>query len=81
MDGLTITEPTRNRPELPLWKLIKYARDLDLSEIEKTMPEDSTAKKQLEAELGTNCCTLGGARCLYTAGLVSPVQSIVQTGF
>ena len=31
MDGLTFTEPTRSRPgcpEPPLWKLIKYARDL-----------------------------------------------------
>jgi len=28
MDGLTFTEPTTSRPELPLWKFIKYARDL-----------------------------------------------------
>ena len=33
------------------------------------------ARKQLEAELGTSCCSFGGVCCLYTAVLVSPVQS------
>ena len=40
-------------------------------------PEDLslTERKQLEAELGTSCFSLVGVRCLYTAVLVSPVQS------
>jgi len=44
----------------------------DLAEIEE-MPQ--LARKQLETELETNCCSLGGVHCLYTAVLVSPVQS------
>jgi len=47
----------------------------DLAEIEE-MPQ--LARKQLETELETNCCSLGGVHCLYTAVLVSPVQSRVQ---
>ena len=49
----------------------------DLAEIKEMMPQQ--ARKQLEAELETNCCNLGGVCCLYTAVLVSPVQSIVQS--
>ena len=49
----------------------------DLAEIEELMPQQ--ARKQLEAELEKSCCSLGGVRCLYTAVLVSPVQSIVQS--
>ena len=45
----------------------------DLEEIEEMMPQQ--ARKQLETELETSCCSLGGVRCLYTAVLVSPVQS------
>ena len=45
----------------------------DLAEIEELMPQQ--ARKQLEAELEKSCCSLGGVRCLYTAILVSPVQS------
>ena len=45
----------------------------DLEEIEEMMPLQ--ARKQLETELETSCCSLGGVRCLYTAVLVSPVQS------
>ena len=45
----------------------------DLAEIEELMPRQ--ARKQLEAELEKSCCSLGGVRCLYTAILVSPVQS------
>ena len=48
----------------------------DLAEIKVMMPQQ--ARKQLEAELETNCCSLGGVHCLYTAVLVSPVQSRVQ---
>jgi len=39
--------------------------------------ENSTARKQLEAELGTNSCTLGGTCFLYTASLVS-IQLVAQ---
>jgi len=45
----------------------------DLSEIKETMPQQ--ARKQLEAELETICCSIGDIRCLYTAVLVSPVQN------
>jgi len=45
----------------------------DLAEIKELMPQQ--ARKQLEAELGTSFCSLGGVYCLYTAVLVSPVQS------
>ena len=45
----------------------------DLAEIEELMPQQG--RKQLEAELEKSCCSLGGVRCLYTAILVSPVQS------
>ena len=45
----------------------------DLAKIEEMMPQQ--ARKQLEAELEKSCCSLGGVRCLYTAILVSPVQS------
>jgi len=48
----------------------------DLTEIEELMPQQ--ARKQLEAELEKSCCSLGGVPCLYTAVLVSPVQSRVQ---
>jgi len=40
----------------------------DLAEIEEMIPQQ--ARKQLEAELETNCCNLGGVCCLYTAVLV-----------
>jgi len=46
----------------------------DLTEIKEMMPQ-----QQLEAELETNWCSLGGVRCLYTAVLVSPVHSSVQS--
>ena len=57
----------------------------DLAEIEELMPQQ--ARKQLEAELGTSFCSLGGVCCQYTAVLVSPlspvqsspVRSIVQS--
>ena len=49
----------------------------DLAEIEELMPQQ--ARKQLEAELEKSCYSLGGIRCLYTAVLVSPVQSRVQS--
>ena len=49
----------------------------DLTEIKEIMPQQ--ARRQLEAELDTSCCSLGGVRCLYIAVLVSPVQSIVQS--
>jgi len=45
----------------------------DLTEIEELMPQQD--RKQLEAELGTSFCSLGGICCLYTVVLVSPVQS------
>jgi len=45
----------------------------DLAEIKELMPQQ--ARKQLEAELEKSCCSLGGVHCLYTAILVSPVQS------
>ena len=45
----------------------------DLAEIEELMIQQ--ARKQLEAELEKSCCSLGSVRCLYTAVLVSPVQS------
>ena len=48
----------------------------DLEEIEEMMPQQ--ARKQLETELETSCCSLGGVRCLYTA-VQSIVQSIVQS--
>jgi len=40
--------------------------------------EDSTARKQLEVELGTSCCNLGDVRYLYIGVLVSRVQFRVQ---
>ena len=43
----------------------------DLSDIEETM--------QLETELETTLHSFGDVCCLYTAVLVSPVQSIVQS--
>jgi len=49
----------------------------DLAEIKEIMPQQ--ARRQLEAELETSCCSLGGVRCLYTAVLISPVRSIVQS--
>ena len=51
----------------------------DLAEIEELMPKQ--ARNQLEAELETSCCSLGGVRCLYTAVLVSPVQSSPESRF
>ena len=49
----------------------------DLAEIEEMMPQQ--ARKKLETELETSCFSLGGVRCLYTAVLVSPVHSPVQS--
>ena len=50
----------------------------DLAKIEEMMRQQ--ARKQLETELETTCCSPGGVRCLYTAVLVSPVQaSLVQS--
>ena len=51
----------------------------DLAEIEELMPQQ--ARKQLEAELEKSCCSLGGICCLYTAILVSPVQSSPESRF
>jgi len=52
-----------------------------LAEIEEMMPQK--ARRQLETELETSCCSLGGfAVCIqqfWSAVLVSPVQSIVQS--
>jgi len=48
----------------------------DLAEM---MPQQ--ARKQLETELETSCYSLGGVRCLYTAVLVSPVQSSPESRF
>jgi len=45
----------------------------DLWEIKEMTSQQ--AKKQLEAELKTTSCSLGGIYCLYTALLVCPVQS------
>ena len=45
----------------------------DLAKIEEMMPQQ--ARKQLETELETTCCSLGGVRCLYTTVQSSPVQS------
>jgi len=45
----------------------------DLTDIEELMPQQ--ARNQLEAELEKSYCSLGGVRCLYTAVLVSLVQS------
>ena len=53
--------------------LINMHVTFDLAEIEELMPQQ--ARKQLEAELEKSCCSLGGICCLYTAILVSPVQS------
>ena len=55
---------------------------LTSQKLRKGCLEDSTARNQLEAELGTNCCSLGGVRCLYTAACFvqsRAVQSIVQS--
>ena len=49
----------------------------DLSEIEEMMLQQ--ARKQLETELETTLHSFGDVCCLYTAVLVSPVQSIVQS--
>ena len=50
----------------------------DLWEMKEMMSQQ--AKKQLEAELKTTSCSLGGVYCLYSAVLVSPVQSsLVQS--
>jgi len=51
----------------------------DLAEIKELMPQQ--ARKQLEAELGTSFCSLDGVCCLYTAVLVSPVQSSPESRF
>ena len=53
--------------------LLNMHMTFDLAEIKELMPHQ--ARKQLEAELGTSFCSLGGIYCLYTAVLVSPVQS------
>ena len=45
----------------------------DLSEIEEMMRQQ--ARKQLETELETTLHSFGDVCCLYTAVLVSPVQS------
>ena len=67
---------------MPLLKLIKYARDLSPFRNREDAPsKDSTARKQLEAELETSCCSLGAVRCRYTAVLVSPVQSSPESRF
>ena len=60
--------------------LINMNVTFELTEIKEMMPQQ--ARKQLEAELGTSCCSLGGVRCLYTAVWSvqsSPVKSIVQS--
>ena len=49
----------------------------DLSEIEETILQQ--ARKQLETELETTLHSFGDVCCLYTAVMVSPVQSIVQS--
>ena len=49
----------------------------DLSEIEEMMLQQ--ARKQLETELETTRHSFGDVCYLYTAVLVSPVQSIVQS--
>ena len=49
----------------------------DLSDIEETMPQQ--ARKQLETELETTLHSFGDVCCLYTAVLVSPVHSPVQS--
>ena len=51
----------------------------DLSEIEDMMLQQ--ARKQLETELETTLHSFGDVCCLYTAVLVSPVQSRVQLFF
>jgi len=55
--------------------LLNMHMTFDLTEIEEVMPQ--RARKQLEAELETSYCSLGGVHCLYTTVLVSPVQSSV----
>ena len=42
----------------------------DLEEIEEMMPQQ--ARKQLETELETNCCSLGGVRCQFWSVQSSP---------
>ena len=49
----------------------------DLSEIEEMMLQQ--ARKQLETELETTLHSFGDVCCLYTAVLVSPVQSSPQS--
>ena len=49
----------------------------NLLEIEEMMLQQ--ARKQLETELETTLHSFGDVCCLYTAVLVSPVQSIVQS--
>ena len=51
----------------------------DLAEIEELMPQQ--ARKQPDTELEKSCCSLGSVRCLYTAVLVSPVQSSPESRF
>jgi len=57
---------------------IKHARDLWPRRNQGDDASLNRPRKQLEAELEKSCCSLGGIRCLYTAVLVSLVQSIVQ---
>jgi len=53
--------------------LLNMYMTFDLAEIKELMPQQ--ARNQLEAELEKSCCSLGGVRSLYTAVLVSLVQS------
>ena len=85
MDGLTFTEPTRSRPELPLWKLIKYARDLWPL---RNREDDASRTQQQESNLRQSwgqafVALVVFAVCIQLFWSVhsrvhSPVQSIVQ---
>ena len=59
--------------------LLNMHMTFDLTEIEEVMPQ--RARKQLEAELETSYCSLGGVHCLYTTvfGQSSPVQCSLQS--
>ena len=50
----------------------------DLAEIEEMMPQQ--ARKQLETELETSCCSPGGVRCQFWS-VQSRVQSSPQSRF
>ena len=88
MDGLAFTEPTRNHPELPLWKLIKYVRDLWPL---RNREDDAWRTQQQESNLRQSwgqafvaLVAFGRLLPVYScfgqsSPVHSPVQSIVQS--